>query len=235
MSTVSILSGKGGCGKTQTAQNLIAMHSLYDGKVGVIDADPTRQLTDWMLDTFPGMEVIEHDENKRPVHCKGDGVELRTTPEVKTIRKIITQMENDYGFVVVDTPGFSADIQQIVASVSDLVIYPANSTRNDYKFCLSAEDLIERVRGKVSHTILSCVYLNKINEQGNSVKIVRNWLEDEDIHVLKAQLPFYEAFKLCSFNGGIPTKDKPGEKIEELYREIWDLLGSIREEEVVNV
>lgn len=239
MSVIEVLSGKGGAGKTQTLRNLVGMHILEGGTCGIIDADPSRSLTDWVLETFKDYQVLEEaileeGEDPVPVHCKGGGFELISGPKPNDVRQLISDLDEKHGLVLVDTPGLNADMQQIVASVADLVILPSNSTSDDFKAAVKGEKLVNRVRNLAQHTILSTVLLNQINEQSNSAAVVRGWFEEAGIHVLQAQIPYYEVFKLCSFNGGIPFKDKPGEKVEALYREVIQLLSSIEIKEAVN-
>lgn len=232
MSVIEILSSKGGAGKTQTSRNLVGMHIINGGSVGIVDADPSRSLTNWVFKTFQDIKVIsekkiQEDEDAKPVHCVGEGFELYSGSNAEEIRTVIQNLDNKHGFVVVDTPGLNADMQQIVASVADLVIFPSNSTEDDFNSAVQGEKLVQKVRGLVSHTILSTAFLNLVNEQSNTVEVVREWFKDAGVNVLKIQMPVYEAFKQCSFNGGIPTKDKPGEKVRDLYSEIIKLISSL--------
>lgn len=109
--TVSVISGKGGVGKTTTAVALASYWAASGSDTYFVDADPQDAGgATWWLEQTPPLDTLDF------VKCT-DSDTLRRIPEIE-----------GYEFVVIDTPPRpETDQMNVIASVSDLIIVMADT------------------------------------------------------------------------------------------------------------
>jgi chromosome partitioning protein len=108
MTTISIVHTKGGVGKTTSSMYLAFAASRAGMDVAVLDADPQRSATEWMLDTAGGIPFPVIESNRRfdiPV--------------------------NDLVFV--DTPPGTSGVIDSAVAAADLVIIPCGPSPLDIR------------------------------------------------------------------------------------------------------
>jgi chromosome partitioning protein len=98
---------KGGVGKTTTAVYLAAVAADRNrGPVTLVDADPQGSTAEWYdVDPFEGVDLIEG-------------------PSVRTVTKAMNQED---GFVVVDTPPGEGNVVQAALGRADAVVIPTRA------------------------------------------------------------------------------------------------------------
>jgi chromosome partitioning protein len=98
---------KGGVGKTTTAVYLAAVAADRNrGPVTLVDADPQGSTAEWYdVDPFDGVDLIEG-------------------PSVRTVTKAMNQED---GFVVVDTPPGEGNVVQAALGRADAVVIPTRA------------------------------------------------------------------------------------------------------------
>jgi chromosome partitioning protein len=98
---------KGGVGKTTTAVYLAAVAAERNrGPVTLVDADPQGSTAEWYdVDPFDGVDLIEG-------------------PSVRTVTKAMNQED---GFVVVDTPPGEGNVVQAALGRADAVVIPTRA------------------------------------------------------------------------------------------------------------
>lgn len=106
MIVVSLISQKGGAGKTTTAINLAVAATLAKKEVCIIDLDPQASSTQWS----------DHRENNYPVVVSSQASQL---PKV-----LDTARESGADIVFIDTAPHSESTALAAARVSDLVVIP---------------------------------------------------------------------------------------------------------------
>lgn len=130
---ISIISGKGGAGKTATTVNLAwSLAKDYNKKVIIVDIDKDKP------DALGWKEQGE--------------VSGITTFDVDTIlcddspKSLINKLKNDYEFVIIDTPpNFQGDAFKATLT-SDFVIIPSSPSLSDQKALLKSMEIAEECR-----------------------------------------------------------------------------------------
>jgi chromosome partitioning protein len=115
---ISVIQTKGGTGKTTTAMMVsFALSSLGD-RVLVLDADKQRSAADWA-------EGADDDL----------GFEVLSVPTERTLETAIRRFGNqeDYDFILIDTPPGSNSIVETASRAADLVLIPTGVSPLDMK------------------------------------------------------------------------------------------------------
>ena len=114
---ISVIQTKGGTGKTTTAMMVsFALSSLGD-RVLVLDADKQRSAADW---------AEEADDDL--------GFEVLAVPTDRTLETAIRRFGNqDYDFILIDTPPGSSSIVETASGAADLVLIPTGVSPLDMK------------------------------------------------------------------------------------------------------
>ncbi len=114
---ISVIQTKGGTGKTTTAMMVsFALSSLGD-RVLVLDADKQRSAADW---------AEEADDDL--------GFEVLAVPTDRTLETAIRRFGNqDYDFILIDTPPGSSSIVETASRAADLVLIPTGVSPLDMK------------------------------------------------------------------------------------------------------
>jgi chromosome partitioning protein len=185
---ISFASTKGGVGKT-TAAAAIAGELAFNGKkVSVLDCDPNGHLARWgRLAEIDGMTVH-------------DGV----TEE--TIMTLLRQERTIHDLVIVDLPGYGANILTYAFSRSDLVIIPAQASAMDLNDALKTADLIRRTEDVVGRSIAIVGLLTK-TPPGLKPRILdhaRRQLASRGLPVLDTEFMERTVFREMTFTGRLP-------------------------------
>lgn len=113
---ISILSPKGGAGKTTVCTNLARAYQLADHSVLIVDSDPQGTSADWL-------EQQEEDTEQPAV---------ATISNARTMQRDIQNIAKAYDFVFVDGAAkMIKELQAAAVSVSDLVIIPCRPSAAD--------------------------------------------------------------------------------------------------------
>lgn len=114
---ISVIQTKGGTGKTTTAMMVsFALSSLGD-RVLVLDADKQRSAADW---------AEEADDDL--------GFEVLAVPTDRTLETAIRRFGNqDYDFILIDTPPGSSSIVETASGAANLVLIPTGVSPLDMK------------------------------------------------------------------------------------------------------
>lgn len=135
MKIISLVNSKGGVGKTTLCINLARQMQMHicakeqkpkDAKVLLVDADPQGSIRDW------------HDAGG---HVLIDMVSLDRKSAIIQLR----DMNMDYDFVFIDTPGKVDEIMCSAIAVSDLVLIPVQPSPYDI---WASMDTIELVKNR---------------------------------------------------------------------------------------
>ena len=114
---ISVIQTKGGTGKTTTAMMVsFALSSLGD-RVLVLDADKQRSAADWAEEADDAL-----------------GFEVLAVPTDRTLETAIRRFGNqDYDFILIDTPPGSSSIVETASRAADLVLIPTGVSPLDMK------------------------------------------------------------------------------------------------------
>jgi chromosome partitioning protein len=199
---VSVVSSKGGAGKTTSAMNLAAVLS-QSSRVLVVDTDPQGSAEWW---------AAEAGED-RPFHFAP-----QTDPEALKRLKAL----REYDIIVVDTPGTleiadrlnavmdSTDYAIVMAEAAPLAMKPALDTINQF---LAPRNMPYRV------------LLNKVDPRSSLVDLqdMREYLESQDIPIFASSIRMYKAHERAPLRGVFVTQygnDQYSLKAVEDYRKV---------------
>ena len=127
---------KGGSGKSTTAFHL-AIYLLYQGfRVASIDVDSRQQtLTQYIRNRVAWAK--SHDQHlpfsthyHLPVST-GDSISQNRREEFEVFSHAISEVENDFDFLVIDTPGFDTNLTRLAHSLADTLVTPLNDSLLD--------------------------------------------------------------------------------------------------------
>ncbi len=127
---------KGGSGKSTTAFHL-AIFLLYAGyRVATIDVDSRQQtLThyvrnrrDWSKSH--SLKVPQTTHYRLPL-SGGDSVADNQRLEFEVFNLAVAEVEEDFDFLIIDTPGFDTNLTRLAHSMADTLITPLNDSLID--------------------------------------------------------------------------------------------------------
>ena len=127
MQTIILAARKGGPGKTTLAAHL-AIQAERDGAgpVMLVDLDPQQTLTAWWKDR----------QAETPI--------LSEVP-ITRFRDELASVRDKPGLIIVDTPGFEADLLTLITA-ADFVVIPVQPSPNDLRGIATTVDLAKRAQ-----------------------------------------------------------------------------------------
>ena len=193
MPVLSMVSSKGGAGKT-TAALLIAGEIASAGKrVVLIDADPNRPLEAW---------------GNRP--GKPDNIEVMVDESAETILDTIEEAKSRADFVIVDLEGRAADRIGFAVTVSDLVLIPTQGSTLDATEAAKSIKLIRQMSRVANREIRYAVFFTKKNAAivEKTFRDIEAQFEKANVSLLPCSLIDRAAYRaIVSFGGTIRTID----------------------------
>lgn len=194
MPTISLVSPKGGVGKT-TAAVVLATQIAQKGKaVVLIDADPNRPISHWAR--LPG--------------CPAS---IRVISEVTedTIIDEIEDAEREAPFVIIDLEGTANLTVGYAISRSDLVIIPSQGSQLDAKEAGKAIRLIQQQEKAFKRSIPYAVLLTRTSAaiRTRTLRHIQDQLVQHGVPLFAAQLMERDAYRaIFSFGGGLAGLDR---------------------------
>ena len=185
MKVISVVSSKGGAGKTTSVMNLAAVLSQTT-KVLVVDTDPQGSAEWW---------AAEAGEN-RPFHFAP-----QTAPEALRRLKAL----NEYDVVIVDTPGTLEirDRLEAVLAVTDYAIVVSEAAP------LSMQPVLDTIEGfLIPHRVPHRVLLNKIDPRASALDEadIREYLGSRNIPIFASSIRMYKAHERAPLRGVFVTQ-----------------------------
>ena len=208
MKTITLLSQKGGAGKTTLALHLAVAAALDSKQVAVIDLDPQASATHWG----------DSRADESPVVVSAQAARLT--------KVLSTAREHGATLGIIDTAPHSERDALTAARASDLVIIPCRSSVLDLRAISSTVDLA-KLAGKPGVIVLNaCPPRGTLADEANaavatyefSVAPVRVGQRAAYVHALTAGQTVQE----------YEPKGKAAEEITQLYRWISTHINMIR-------
>jgi chromosome partitioning protein len=124
---ISFVNQKGGVGKTTSAINVAASLKRRNYKIGFIDADPQGSATQWhSVEDNTAFEIMHHPE---PIS-----------------KNEITELSQDFDYLVIDAPPAIGDITKSILAVTDLSIIPLSPSSLDIWSCKGTLEMVDEAR-----------------------------------------------------------------------------------------
>ncbi|GBR41741.1 ParA family protein [Gluconobacter kondonii] len=202
MPILTIASFKGGPGKTTLCQ-IIAAQCATDGlSVAVIDADPTKAMSDWHKNTYEGA----------PFTC------IAETSE-RTIADLALGLDDKSDLVLIDTAGFGNLAGAVAMTVADHILVPLTAGAADLN---QAEETIKQAKGLATaarRKIEVRAIMNRLSKT-NLTKHAERELREAGIPTLEATISHRTAFGEISYSGEIPSKGSAAAEVTMLINEL---------------
>ena len=200
MKVISLISQKGGAGKTTITVNLAVMANLSKKSSIVLDIDPQASATCWK----------DSRENEDPTVISCQATRLENTLDVAK--------ENGVDFVFIDTAPHSEGSALKAAKLSDLVIIPCRPAILDLRAINSTIDIANIAKTPAS------IVLNAVPARGSLKDEALQAAEQYGVEVAPVQLGNRVAY-VHSITEGLSVneyekKGKSAEEIKNLYKYI---------------
>ena len=193
MPVVSMVSSKGGAGKTTTALIIAGEIASAGREVILIDADPNQPLVAWA--NRPG---------------KPDNIQVVIDESVETIVDTISEARTHANFVLVDLEGTATDRIGFAITQSDLVLIPAQGSVLDATEAAKSVKLIRQMSRVVNREIPYAVFFTKQSAaiREKTLRNIETQFASAGVPVLKCPLIDRAAYRsMFSFGGTIRTID----------------------------
>ena len=193
MPVVSMVSSKGGAGKTTTALIIAGEIASAGRRVILVDADPNQPLVAWA--DRPG---------------KPDNIQVVIDESAETIVETISEAKTSAHFVLVDLEGTATDRIGFAITQSDLVLIPVQGSVLDASEAAKSIKLIRQMSRVANREIPYAVFFTR-----KSAAIREKTLRDIEAQFASAGVPVLEcslidraAYRsIFSFGGTIRTID----------------------------
>jgi len=169
---------KGGSGKSTLCVNIAAMLTKLKFDVCVIDADPQKSTSDWIINT--------KDPLLSQVTCN----------EIFDPEKFV---ELDYDFVLIDTQGSLNKELAGFLRVSSLVLVPCRSSRDDIVGQGWIQIFLEKSQHELKKVPLLAV-LNGVNKRSQILSHIKQQLSEDGVLVAKTSVSQRVCFSETNVN-----------------------------------
>lgn len=206
MRTWSVVSQKGGSGKTTVLLH-VALAAMAEGEtVAVVDTDPQRSADKWA-----GLRAARNGDNE-PVIVAGKPEALKDMAA--------SARDNGTDLLLIDTPGVIDRTLAFVAANSDLIIVPTRSSSLDRD---SLEDTLVYL-GVIHALPKTVVVLNAFTASKTDRKGIEEVLERHGVARLKREIEHNPSYATLLGQGAGATEarrpGKPAQTVREVYRQL---------------
>lgn len=206
MKTLAVISQKGGCGKSNTAQG-VAVQAMHAGKkVALIDLDPQATSGKW--------SDRRGENSALAVVC---------SPAARLAKVLEAAEAEGTDFVVIDTPPHSGQIAIEAAKLADRVLIPIEPHLSSLETMGSVREVLS-LAGKRPASVL----INDAPVQGKRHEDARDWLQGEGFDVAPVVL-FHRAAHADAGNLGqaaseLDPTSKAALEMQKLYEYITTVM-----------
>ncbi|RWM09731.1 MAG: ParA family protein [Mesorhizobium sp.] len=155
---LSVVSSKGGAGKTTVAVLLAGEYALRGHSVLLIDSDNRQNLAEWWK--------LSADKNNVPAN-----IELVTALTGRGIEQTLATA--NYDVIVMDTPGVDSVIANTIIANSDVVISPVQANQDEIRAVGQAAENTADIADQQGRTIPHGVVVTRIALTARSLEAYR--------------------------------------------------------------
>ncbi|MGH3711636.1 MAG: ParA family protein [Pseudonocardiaceae bacterium] len=187
MAVISLVSPKGGVGKTTTSAVLATTLAERGAKVAIVDADPNQPIVRW--------------SNKPNLP---ENITIYANGNQNNILELIAEASAANQFVVVDLEGTASLTVAYAVGVADLVIIPSQASSLDSDQATKALKVIRDHKNMTGKLVPHRVLLTRTPAaiRSTNLRQLERELEAGGIPTFKTQLVEREAFKVMFTLGG---------------------------------
>ena len=181
MCIYSVLSAKGGAGKTTTIVQLAIWLHQNDFTVAIVDNDKQRSIGDWLENHPADLTIVE-------------------TENYKEMEKALYKMQESHDIVLVDNAGGDTLSMSIAMQASDHVLIPVQPSAVDINSTLDTIEDLKMARIRLGKSIPATVFLNRITKGSRIKEEVEGIIEDiQDVNLSSIKIP--QTVRIQSLSG----------------------------------
>ncbi|MEE4379040.1 MAG: AAA family ATPase [Candidatus Competibacteraceae bacterium] len=202
MRIVSIVSQKGGAGKTTMAINLAVAASSGGGKVTVVDLDPQATASNW---------------GDRREHASPEIV----SAQAARLNQIIKRMDGRTEWAFVDTPPAISNTTLAAVKVADAILIPSRAAIFDLDTLAATLELVQM--GKKTANVV----LNAIPHRGQDAQEAKEVIADYGADIVPISLGHRAAFQHAATLGLGVLEYEPNGKAAKEIKGLYDWLCTL--------
>ena len=217
MAVITVISFKGGVGKSIISQNLAVSFAHQGIEVCIVDADPNKSTTMWHSyrpDDLPAVDVYH-------------------VPKNADLIKTINSLSNKYELVLIDCPPALEAVTSRAVAKSDISLIPVATTGgNDIWATREFLEHLELLRGKLDAPIPAYFVVNRFEKNVRLhqayIEILDDYEENYSIELLETRISKRTAYGEANTQGlGVLEWDnvKAKKEIKELSGEVGKLIS----------
>ncbi len=194
LGVLTLVTSKGGAGKSTLARSLAAHWLMVGHKPALIDADPQRSLA-----------------NRHDPEGKLGALPLIAEPEQR-VREVIEDLRRHHAPLIVDTAGFRNRTSIYALVASDIALIPLKPSAEDVEAAVATYELIQEINGtpeREGNPILAAMVLTMTMHGTVISRHVRSQLEGEGLPVLKAEMSNRVSYPETGIDGLSPSVVDP--------------------------
>lgn len=181
MPVYSILSSKGGAGKTLTTVQLAIWLDRRNFSVAIIDNDRQRSIADWLEDHQANLTIVETDNHKE-------------------MEKAVYQLLDTHDVVLVDNAGGDILSMSIVMQISDHILIPVQASAVDLNSTMDTIEELKLARRRTNKSIPATVFLNRVTKGSRIIKeVIDVFGSVEGVNFSSIQIP--QTVRLAALSG----------------------------------
>lgn len=200
---ITIASSKGGSGKTTLATLAAAGLTAKGYRIGIVDADPSQTLADWLAANY-----------------EGPSIESVAEADHIAVIDAAYAMAERVDAVIVDTAGFASLTAASAIGTADLALVPIMADRGSVRETLRTVRQIASLGTAARRKISYAVVRSQWNARGIAEQAASADLMAADLHTLETIIPSLAIARQVTFSGAIPTSGRMAQVIGSLADEI---------------
>lgn len=157
---LSVISSKGGAGKTTVAILLAGEYALRGQKVLLIDADNRQNLSEWWK--------LSQDKDNIPAN-----IELVAASTQRGVEQALSSGATKHDVIIMDAPGVDSVIANTIIGNSDIVISPVQANQDEIRSVGQAAENTADIAEDQGRSIPHCVVVTRIALTARSLEAYR--------------------------------------------------------------
>lgn len=228
MSIISVVSPKGGAGKSTLTVTMATMLAKLGVNVCVVDADPQQTVKRWYYGS-------KEDDKVKTSHQ----INLITNVNEETFYEVVRDAAMHHQIVLVDTPGRASLTMSRAIIAADLVLIPTKPSSVDIEAAIYALKLIRSEELGQKRKISYAIVLTEMPGSENfTTAVTREFtekLKEAKIPCLKVQLVKREAYRQMFYDRlGIdelpsPDPNKAKKVVENALKLVQEVLQFLKQ------
>lgn len=203
MCVYSVLSSKGGAGKSLTTVQLAMWLYQNQFSVAIVDNDKQRSVADWLEDHKADITIVETDSHTE-------------------MEKAIYQLLDSHDVVLVDNAGGDILSMSIVMQISDHILIPVQASAVDINSTMDTIEELKLARRRVNKSIPATVFLNRVTKGSKIIKeVIDVFSAVEGVNFSPIQIPQTVRLAALSGDGESVFDKKSNADLAALYKKLF--------------